>query len=260
MAAPDTQQTRDPGAGPRVSLSIVSHAQAALVAQLLRDIQTHVAGPIEVILTLNVPEALPFAPGDFAFPVRLIANGKPKGFGANHNQAFSVSSGEYFAILNPDIRLHGDPLPALAGVLGGDVGLAAPAVRNAANEAEDSARKFPTPLGILCKLVTRKRKIDYPTDAPVIFPDWVAGMFMLLPRRVFAGLNGFDEGYFLYYEDVDLCARLRQAGLRACQVTQCVVTHDARRASHRSLRYLRWHVASMLRFFLTHPRLALGLR
>ncbi len=260
MAATAFDVNPGPGAVPRASLSVVSHGQAALVAELLRDVQAHVSGPIEVILTLNIPEALPFSAGDFNFPVRLITNEKPKGFGANHNQAFSASSGEYFVVLNPDIRLRADPLPALMEVLGGDIGVAAPAVLNPANEPEDSARRFPTPLAILLKALRGSRGGDYPTDQPRVLPDWVAGMFMLFPRRVFADLRGFDERYFLYYEDVDLCARLRSAGLRACRVAECCVIHDARRQSHRSLRYLRWHVSSMLRFFLTHPRLALGFR
>jgi len=260
MVATTLDDNPDSGSVPRVSLSVVSHGQAALVAELLRDVQAHVAGPIEVILTLNVPEALPFSPDVFNFPVRLIANEKPKGFGANHNQAFALSSGAYFAVLNPDIRLRADPLPALLEVLGGDIGVAAPAVLNPANEPEDSARKFPTPLAILLKALRGSRGNDYPTDQPRVFPDWVAGMFMLFPRRVFADLRGFDERYFLYYEDVDLCARLRSAGLRVCQVAGCFVIHDARRQSHRNLRYLRWHLTSMLRFFLAHPRLALGFR
>ena len=260
MAATAPDQSPAPGNAPLVSLSVVSHGQAALVAQLLRDVQAHVAGPIEVIVTLNIPEHLPFAPDDYPFPVRLVSNAKPKGFGANHNQAFALSSGAHFAVLNPDIRLHADPLPALLGVLGGDIGVAAPAVLNPANEPEDSARRFPTPLAILLKALRGSRGSDYPTDQARIFPDWVAGMFMLFPRRVFADLRGFDERYFLYYEDVDLCARLRSAGLRVCRVAECCVIHDARRQSHRNMRYLRWHLTSMLRFFLAHPRLALGFR
>ena len=128
MAATAFDGNPGSGAVPRASLSVVSHGQAALVAELLRDVQAHVSGPIEVILTLNIPEALPFSAGDFNFPVRLITNEKPKGFGANHNQAFSASSGEYFVVLNPDIRLRADPLPALMEVLGGDIGVAAPAL------------------------------------------------------------------------------------------------------------------------------------
>ena len=72
---------------------------------------------------------------------------------------------------------------------------------------------------------------------------------MLFPRTVFEQLGGFDETYFLYYEDVDLCARLRKLGYRVGYCADVSVVHDARRASHRNLSYLRRHLASMARFF-----------
>jgi GT2 family glycosyltransferase len=81
--------------------------------------------------------------------------------------------------------------------------------------------------------------------------DWVGGMFMLLRRDVFETLGGFDERYFLYYEDVDLCARLWSAGMRVMQLRQVSVIHLARRSSHRSLRYLVIHLVSMSRYFLS---------
>jgi GT2 family glycosyltransferase len=74
-------------------------------------------------------------------------------------------------------------------------------------------------------------------------------MFMLLDSKAFRTLGGFDERFFLYYEDVDLCCRIRLAG---CSLTICPavnVVHDARRASHRNLRFMKWHLASMIRFF-----------
>jgi N-acetylglucosaminyl-diphospho-decaprenol L-rhamnosyltransferase len=64
-------------------------------------------------------------------------------------------------------------------------------------------------------------------------------------------LHGFDERYFLYYEDVDLCGRLCLAGLRVVVCPDSQVVHHAQRSSRRSLKYLRWHLASMLRFFLS---------
>jgi hypothetical protein len=82
--------------------------------------------------------------------------------------------------------------------------------------------------------------------------DWIAGMFMLFPAAVFAKLGGFDEAYFLYYEDVDLCSRLRAQGREVLVSSGVSVIHDARRASHRNPKYLRWHLSSMLRFFLHH--------
>jgi GT2 family glycosyltransferase len=76
-------------------------------------------------------------------------------------------------------------------------------------------------------------------------------MFMLFRSAVFAELQGFDERYYLYYEDVDLCRRLRGRGYDVRLVPSVSATHDARRESRRSLRHLRWHIASMLCYFAT---------
>ena len=84
-----------------------------------------------------------------------------------------------------------------------------------------------------------------------IFPDWVGGMFMLFPSRVFREVGGFDTGYFLYYEDVDLCARLTLRDYRVVLCHEVSVIHVARRTSHANLRYLLWHISSALRFFLS---------
>jgi len=74
---------------------------------------------------------------------------------------------------------------------------------------------------------------------------------MMFPRSVFSLLQGFDERYFLYYEDVDICARLNLAGFPVAVLPECTVVHHAQRSSHRSLRYLRWHISSMMRFFMS---------
>jgi len=92
---------------------------------------------------------------------------------------------------------------------------------------------------------------DYRIEQAALSPDWVAGMFMLFRSPVFDELQGFDERYFLYYEDVDLCRRLRNRGYEVRLVPSISAVHDARRESHQSLRHLRWHLASILRFFLS---------
>ncbi len=83
-------------------------------------------------------------------------------------------------------------------------------------------------------------------------PEWVAGMFMLFRSRDFQDLGGFDEQFFLYYEDVDICVRAWQKGMRILACPQVSVIHDARRDSRRSLRHLRWHLGSMARFLWKH--------
>lgn len=239
-----------------VSISVVSHLQGALLPGLLADIAAQIDTPVEVIVTLNLPESLPFDPGAYPFPVRVVKNDVRKGFGANHNAAFRVSRGEHFCVINPDVRFASNPLPLLIETLGDrSVGVVAPLIVNPAGEIEDSARRFPTPLSILSKFISGNRGAEYPVGNSLMYPDWIAGMFMLFRSDVYREYAGFDDGYFLYYEDVDLCWRLSRTGLRRVLVPSVRIIHDARRTSHRNLRYLKWHLRSMLRFFL---RRALG--
>ena len=231
-------------------ISIVSHRQGELVGRLLRDLK-HVSPPLEaeIVVTLNVDEAAP-DPKEHGLPVRLIRNRSPRGFAANHNAAFRSARSRWFCVLNPDLRLAANPFPLLLSLLSiPGHALVAPAVVNASGMIEDSARKMPTPRSILWKALTGRAPIDYELRDELVYPDWVAGMFMLFDSGAFAENRGFDERYFLYYEDVDLCCRLRLSGRRIVLDPRVRVVHDARRASHRDLRYLRWHLSSMLRFF-----------
>jgi GT2 family glycosyltransferase len=87
-----------------------------------------------------------------------------------------------------------------------------------------------------------------------ISPDWVGGMFMLLRRETFAAVGGFDARYHLYYEDVDLCARLRLAGYDIRLVPSASAVHLARRQSRRNIRYFLWHLRSVIRYILSGTR------
>ena len=236
---------------PAVTISIVSHGQMELVLPLLQDLDTvHHTTPLHVVLTLNVPEAIPCVPEDFAFSLQIMRNSQPLGFGANHNRAFSQAQGGIFCVLNPDIRITQNPFPDLLKACADPhTGLAAPAIYSPSGQLEDSVRKLPTPWRIAHRVLTRRRTRDYAAPTTVLHPDWVAGMFLLLRTTVYRQLGGFDERYFLYYEDVDLCARARLAGLEIVQLALPGVIHNAQRASHRDPKYLRWHVGSMLKFF-----------
>lgn len=234
-------------------ISVVSHGQAPLVHRLLRDMDEQCRGyPFEVLLTLNRPEDLPFSADAFQFPLQIVANRRPKGFGANHNAAFHRRPADFFAVMNPDLRLRGDPFPTLmAHFENRQVGLVAPLVLNEKNEMEDSARLLPTPWRIVRRVLRGKRgrRSDYPAVGAPIHPDWVAGMFMLFPGAVFARLGGFDEGYFLYFEDVDVCTRLQLLGYRILLDPRVSVVHNARRESHKKWPFLAWHIRSGIRFF-----------
>lgn len=236
---------------PKISISIVSHRQVQLVHSLLDDLQQYCTDtPIEVILTVNVEEPLSFGISDYRFPIQIIRNAAPKGFGENHNAAFLLATGEYFCVLNPDIRLTETPFPLLIkNALEADVGLVAPRIVNVEGGQEDSAREFPSRFEIVRKIFGGKSATHADSLNLISNPDWVAGMFMFFPRQIFQKIGGFDERYFLYYEDVDLCARLTLANLRILMCSQVSVVHDARRSSHKNLQYMLLHLTSMFRFF-----------
>ncbi|HEY4083309.1 MAG TPA: glycosyltransferase [Burkholderiaceae bacterium] len=233
----------------RLSLSIVSHGQWALVRQLLDDLARLSPPDIEVILTANIPEedySYPTCP----FPIRCIRNTTPKGFGANHNAAFRVARGQYFAVVNPDIRLPTLDLELLLRPLADpSVAAVAPVVLSVAGTVEDSVRCFPTISRLTRRVVLRQRAPDYQWGREPISVDWAAGMFIAFRSEAYQAVGGFDDSrFFMYFEDVDICARLSKKGFRILLQPQVSVIHDARRDSHRSLKHLRWHLTSAVRY------------
>ncbi|MFZ3484843.1 glycosyltransferase [Sphingomonas sp. 3-13AW] len=233
---------------PDLTLSIVSHGQGDLIRHLLGDLRRLNLSGISVILTLNIPEDEGWLSEADDLPIRIIRNEQPLGFGANHNQAFACSTTDLFCVVNPDIRLPDDGLVRLSHYFADPrVAACAPLVVGSDGQVQDSARRFPNPVRLARRVLLRQREADYAPDAGTDV-DWVAGMLVLFRREAFAQVRGFDERYFMYLEDADICRRLRSVGWRTFYQPSVVVVHDARRNSHRSLRHLRWHMRSMIRF------------
>jgi GT2 family glycosyltransferase len=232
-----------------LTISIVSHGQASLVSNSLDDLENFSETDFEVILTCNIPEDVTSIISR-CYPIQVIVNDAPKGFGANHNAAFELSQGRFFAVVNPDIRVDLFDLSALTDVLSEKtVGLVVPKVVSVHGQVEDSVRRFPTWLGLFKRLVLQNRSIDYfLTDEPTKV-DWAGGMFMLFSPKAFKDVGGFDDRrFFMYMEDVDICKRLASAGYAVVIQPKVTVVHDAQRASRRNLKHLRWHVTSAIRY------------
>lgn len=237
-------------AAPQLSLSVVSHGQGQIVRHLLADLRQLKDCTFEILLTVNIPEDLGFLEAFADLPLRLLHSPVARGFGANHNAAFAVSRGRCFAVVNPDIRAPQLALQPLLQLLQDpQVGVCAPEVVSRAGTREDSVRRFPTVARLLRRVLLRQRAPDYQWQAQPIRVDWVAGMFMVFDRQVFARLQGFDEHYFMYLEDVDICRRLHRLGLQVLLQPALHVVHDAQRASRRNPRHLAWHLRSTLRYF-----------
>jgi N-acetylglucosaminyl-diphospho-decaprenol L-rhamnosyltransferase len=234
-----------------LTISVVSHGQIDMISFLLIDLKKNCKNTnINVIITINIPEKIPEFLDQLPYSVLTLKNISPLGFGENHNRAFQFSKSSLFAVINPDIRIDSDIFQALIdGLENISCGVISPLIVDGDGTIENSARKFPTPLKIICKFFGGCTGLDYKIGTELLQPDWVGGMFMVFRRDTYALLGGFDQRFFLYYEDVDLCARIRLQGLRVVMNPSVRATHFARRSSHRKISYFLIHIQSMVRFF-----------
>lgn len=232
-----------------MALSIVSHGQGELIRNLLNDLNCVQIGNFEVIITLNIPEDDSFLQG-YNFDVLIIRNLLPKGFGANHNAAFSKSSSKFFAIVNPDIRIREWNLNTLLEPFKiENVMVVAPLILSSEGKVEDSARRFPTVLIFFKRIFLRLNIADYEVGESPYPVDWVAGMFVVFKREAFNEVGGFDETrFYMYLEDADICRRIGINGGKVVVNPSSQVIHMARRASRRNLKHMRWHLVSAVRY------------
>lgn len=232
-----------------IAVSIVSHGHGEmvkiLVAQLIELPQVS-----QVILTINIPEQLNLEPSD---KITIVSNVDPKGFGSNHNAAFKCCNADFFCVLNPDISFVSNPFAKLAQDFEDySADVVAPLVLNKDGGIEDSIRYFPTIPSLFRKLLFRfQNRYSVSANSKTFSPDWVAGMFMMFTSSAYQKLNGFDEKYFLYYEDVDICVRLWRSRLRLVVDPAVKVIHDAQRASRRNFHHMKLHLSSMSRYLIT---------
>jgi GT2 family glycosyltransferase len=131
------------------------------------------------------------------------------------------------------------------------IGLISPLIINSTNSIEDSFRFFPSFSSLIKKLFFKyEGRFNFDNSKVIFYPDWVAGMFMLFPSSVFSTLNGFDENFFLYYEDVDICKRLSFHSKKIAVCSKVKAIHHAQRASRKNILYFRFHLFSLFRYFL----------
>jgi GT2 family glycosyltransferase len=196
---------------------------------------------------------------------RYIATPKNLGFGAAHNLALrsmqEVSS-EFHLMVNPDILFDDSVLPGLVSVLDArpQVGWVMPKVLYPNGSQQFLCKLLPTPLdfavrrfvpvrlhslirGYLDRYELRGLENSESTTVP-----FLSGCFVMVRRAVLQAVGGFDERYFLYMEDVDLCRRMA-AHCELLYWPDIFVTHGFRRGSHRSLKLMLTHLRSSIIYF-----------
>jgi N-acetylglucosaminyl-diphospho-decaprenol L-rhamnosyltransferase len=232
----------------------VSHGHRVEVCNLLGQlIKWYIPELKRVVITLNAPlldghffrENLSSLP----FELLIIENKYPLGFGANHNKAFMRCDSKYFFVLNPDLDLIVSPFCKILDCVEGDnIGCAYPVQISKSGLRLDFERALVSPT----RIIERHLFPQCHQKQTNLAIDWINGAFMAFKSSVFRDLNGFDERYFMYCEDVDICLRLRLAGYQLAKADATVIHHTQRRTL-KNLQHLAWHVRSLLRLWNSAP-------
>lgn len=206
--------------------------------------------------------------GEFGPSVRSIANAANVGFARGVNQGVAATTAPLVLIMNPDCRLVAGAIGALRAVLDEHAlcALVGPRILNPDGSVQGSARGDPDMLtGLFGRAALVRRLVPglavarrnvVPVDAvrsASLAVDWVSGACMLARRAALEGVRGFDEGYFLYWEDADLCRRLRGRGAEIRYVPGATaihrVGHSSKTAQASSIRAFH---DSAYRYYSTH--------
>ncbi len=181
---------------------------------------------LQIIVINNDKEKM----GNFLndFGAELIEKNENIGFGKAHNLALTKAQGDYILFLNPDTKVFPGAFENLLDTFSLDekIGIAGPIYigqKNTSEEEHYGPEK--TPLSTIGRKISRRKNEPKPSD--IFETDWVSGGAMMIRKNLFLELGGFDENYFLYFEDVDLCLQARKKGWK-------VVIHSKAKIFHKS--------------------------
>jgi len=194
-----------------------------------------------------------------------VQSGENLGFGRGHNLALKHLAGvdaPYHLVLNPDIEFDAGTLGRLVGMMDAtpEVGLVMPKVVYPDGSIQYLCKLLPMPIdlvlrrfapGIIKRLAQKRiaafelRNFDY--AAPAHIP-YLSGCFMFTRRSVLEAVGGFDERFFLYMEDLDLCRRMA-AKARLLYWPEASVTHIHQKASYKNFSILRLHLVAAITYF-----------
>jgi GT2 family glycosyltransferase len=211
---------------PDLSVSIVNTNSREL---LLACLESLAGTDAEIVVLDNASEDGSADAVRERFPgVRVIAQAHRAGFGANHNAVIRATTGRYVYVLNEDTTARDWGFETLMAYLDAHPRVAAlgPRLVYPDGRLQDSAWRFPTPLVSTLALATLGRLgvTQSRGNAPRAV-DWVTGAAVVLRREALEEVGLFDEGFFLYSEEVDLQARLHRAGWEVHYLPAVTVVH-----------------------------------
>ena len=239
----------------RVAAVVVSHGHPRELLESLPALRPQVD---ELVVIANVPGSVPDG-------VEALHNERPLGYAANVNLGVARTTAELVLAANPDAVPEPGAVESLREFMEAHprCGIAGPQMNFPDGSWQPSRRRFPTITGTIVRrtplrLVIPQRRHFHLDEVPPAGPvesDWLLGGFMMLRRSMLDELGGFDEGYRLYGEDIDLAYRALRAGWERWYVPQAVVRHEHKAETDKRwlTRRTLWHWAGVARFVLKHP-------
>ncbi len=230
------------------------------------------AGEVIVVDNASADGSAAMVAAEFPW-VRLVANTENRGFTGGSNQGIGMSRGRYLLLLNPDTEVMGDALARMVACMEehGEIGALGPQLCSGDGSLQSSRRRFPTLATAFFESTplewhwpgnpwaSRYRMEDVPgppagtNRCPAQMVDWVVGAALLVRRAALESVGGFDEGYFMYSEELDWCRRARAAGWAVAYFPGAVVLHHEGKSSEQNpaARHIRFHT-SRVRYFRKH--------
>jgi GT2 family glycosyltransferase len=222
---------------------IVNYRSYEELTDALAALQPEV--PAEIVVVDQESDSARAASVKSRFPnITLIENPRNDGFAAGVNRGAARMKASLLLTLNPDTIVRPGLVAGLARWLDDhpDVAVVGPRILNSDGSVQPSARRFPditTGLGGRMSFLTRiapdnwlsKRNLEWSRASEPVQVDWVSGACMMIRRSAFDQVGGFDEAFFLYWEDADLCRRLLTAGHRTFYVPTVDAVHAGARSS-----------------------------
>lgn len=209
------------GVGVNLTIQIVNFKSRHYLRKCLFSISQYLPGGIdaEVLVVNNDEEPLGADLEELSgkLNLQILEQRKNSGFGSAHNAGFRRSQGDYILFLNPDTEFLPGALEKLLKVFSQDekVGIAGPLLVDSLGQAEpDCFGTSRTPLSTIKRKITGRKDRHQVRRGEIFESDWVSGGAMLARRDVFEKAGGFDENYFMYFEDVDLCLRAKKMGYK----------------------------------------------
>lgn len=263
----------------KVLLVVLNYRTPDLAVRCLESLEDEVAdvGSMRVVVTDNdsgddsvttIGAAIERKGWDWCELIPLARNG---GYCFGNNAGirphlFGDDAPDFVMLLNPDTYVRPGAVGALLRFLeeNPEVGIAGSRLEGPDGELQNGAFRFPTPLremldgfrmGVLYKAMSEGNALYELSDQPMPV-DWVVGAAMMIRRQVFDDVGLLDEGYFLYFDEVDFCLRARRGGWPAFYVPSSVVVHLVGRATGisdpkaRPPRFPKYWFESRRRFFV----------